>query len=76
MIDKIAANVDDVKKKHSAILSAPQSDDSKCLNQSQGSGMKLSVPLIRKQHTVVKKHRPRISILPMKGERIAVKEQI
>ena len=29
MIDKIAAHVDEVKKKHSAILSAPQSDDSK-----------------------------------------------
>ena len=29
MIDKIAANVEDVKKKHSAILSAPQTDDSK-----------------------------------------------
>ncbi|CAH1801316.1 unnamed protein product [Owenia fusiformis] len=27
MIDKIAANVDEVKKKHSAILSAPQTDD-------------------------------------------------
>ncbi|XP_074643286.1 syntaxin-like isoform X2 [Tubulanus polymorphus] len=27
MIDKISANVDEVKKKHSAILSAPQSDD-------------------------------------------------
>lgn len=30
MIDKIAANVDEVKKKHSAILSAPQTDDSEC----------------------------------------------
>ena len=29
MIDKISNNVDDVKKKHSAILSAPQTDDSK-----------------------------------------------
>ena len=29
MIDKIASNVDEVKKKHSAILSAPQTDDSK-----------------------------------------------
>ncbi|KAK7088477.1 syntaxin-like isoform X2 [Littorina saxatilis] len=28
MIDKIAANVEEVKKKHSAILSAPQTDDS------------------------------------------------
>ncbi len=28
MIDKIASNVDEVKKKHSAILSAPQTDDS------------------------------------------------
>ncbi|KAI8749150.1 syntaxin 1A, partial [Biomphalaria glabrata] len=27
MIDKIASNVDEVKKKHSAILSAPQTDD-------------------------------------------------
>ena len=30
MIDKIAANVDDVKKKQSTILSAPHTDDSKC----------------------------------------------
>lgn len=29
MIDKIQANVEEVKKKHSAILSAPQSDESK-----------------------------------------------
>ena len=29
MIDKISSNVDEVKKKHSAILSAPQTDDSK-----------------------------------------------
>ena len=29
MIDKIASDVDEVKKKHSAILSAPQTDDSK-----------------------------------------------
>jgi syntaxin 1A len=29
MIDKIQENVEEVKKKHSAILSAPQSDDSK-----------------------------------------------
>ena len=35
MIDKIAANVDEVKKKHSAILSAPQTDDSKCSNIAQ-----------------------------------------
>ena len=28
MIEKIAANVDEVKKKHSGILSAPQTDDS------------------------------------------------
>lgn len=33
MIDKIQANVEEVKKKHSAILSAPQSDESKfCFN--------------------------------------------
>ena len=32
MIDKIAANVDEVKKKHSAILSAPQTDDSKLIH--------------------------------------------
>ena len=31
MIDKIQSNVDEVKKKHSAILSAPQTDDSKYL---------------------------------------------
>lgn len=31
MIDKIQANVDEVKKKHSAILSAPQTDDSEFL---------------------------------------------
>lgn len=30
MIDKIASDVDEVKKKHSAILSAPQTDDSEC----------------------------------------------
>lgn len=29
MIDKIAFNVDEVKKKHGAILAAPQPDDSK-----------------------------------------------
>lgn len=29
MIDKIQANVEEVKKKHSAILSAPQTDESK-----------------------------------------------
>ena len=29
MIEKISCNVDEVKKKHSAILSAPQTDDSK-----------------------------------------------
>ena len=28
-IDKIQANVEEVKRKHSAILSAPQTDDSK-----------------------------------------------
>lgn len=28
MIDKIQANVEEVKKKHSSILSAPQSDES------------------------------------------------
>jgi len=28
MIDKIQANVEEVKKKHSAILSAPQTDES------------------------------------------------
>lgn len=31
MIDKIQANVEEVKKKHSAILSAPQSDESESL---------------------------------------------
>ena len=30
-IDKIQNNVDDVKHKHSAILSAPQTDESKAL---------------------------------------------
>lgn len=29
MIDKIQYNVEEVKKKHSAILSAPQTDESK-----------------------------------------------
>ena len=29
MIDKIASDVDEVKKKHSTILSAPHTDDSK-----------------------------------------------
>lgn len=32
MIDKIQANVEEVKKKHSAILSAPQSDESEYLS--------------------------------------------
>jgi hypothetical protein len=31
MIDKIQNNVEEVKKKHSAILSAPQTDESKFL---------------------------------------------
>jgi hypothetical protein len=31
-IDKIQANVEEVKKKHSAILSAPQTDESTSLN--------------------------------------------
>lgn len=31
MIDKIQTNVEEVKKKHSAILSAPQTDESKLL---------------------------------------------
>lgn len=30
MIDRIQTNVEEVKKKHSAILSAPQTDESKC----------------------------------------------
>ena len=30
-IDKIQANVEEVKRKHSAILSAPQTDESKIL---------------------------------------------
>lgn len=30
-IDKIQANVEEVKKKHSAILSAPQTDESKII---------------------------------------------
>lgn len=34
MIDKIAVDVDEVKKKHSAILSAPQTDDSQYFTQS------------------------------------------
>lgn len=29
-IDRIDVNVEEVKKKHSAILSAPQPDDSEC----------------------------------------------
>lgn len=29
MIDRIQTNVEEVKKKHSAILSAPQTDESK-----------------------------------------------
>ena len=31
-IDKIQANVEEVKRKHSAILSAPQTDESKDIN--------------------------------------------
>ena len=46
MIEKIAANVDEVKKKHSAILSAPQTDDSKsmCVHRRTYSGALLRVP--------------------------------
>lgn len=33
MIDKIQANVEEVKKKHSAILSAPQTDESEYILQ-------------------------------------------
>jgi syntaxin 1A len=32
MIDKIQSNVEEVKKKHSNILSAPQTDESKFFN--------------------------------------------
>lgn len=32
MIDKIQANVEEVKKKHSAILSAPQTDESNIIH--------------------------------------------
>jgi hypothetical protein len=42
MIDKIQANVEEVKKKHSAILSAPQSDESKSLRFSYFSLLPLS----------------------------------
>ena len=35
-IDKIQANVEEVKRKHSAILSAPQTDESKCNKRSCG----------------------------------------
>lgn len=31
MINKLQENVEEVKKKHSSILSAPQSDESKCI---------------------------------------------
>ena len=30
MVERISVNVEEVKRKHSAILAAPQSDDSKC----------------------------------------------
>lgn len=38
MIDKIQTNVEEVKKKHSAILSAPQSDESTCRTNVYCSG--------------------------------------
>ena len=37
-IDKIQNNVDNVKHKHSAILSAPQTDESKLIVQINGGG--------------------------------------
>ena len=30
MVERISVNVEEVKRKHSAILAAPQSDDSEC----------------------------------------------
>lgn len=52
MIDKIAANVDEVKKKHSAILSAPQTDDSELIRPD------LFLELLNKQ----KKHTKNVNI--------------
>lgn len=46
MIDKIQANVEEVKKKHSAILSAPQSDESECLITDLDQAVKLSIDSI------------------------------
>ena len=40
-IDKIQNNVDDVKHKHSAILSAPQTDESKTLLIKMSRTMKI-----------------------------------
>lgn len=48
MIDKIQANVEEVKKKHSAILSAPQSDESEC-HRSSGSRSMASAININRQ---------------------------
>ncbi|KAI4501233.1 hypothetical protein M0802_003606 [Mischocyttarus mexicanus] len=40
MIDRIQTNVEDVKKKHSAILSAPQTDEIYTSNNSSSSSSK------------------------------------
>lgn len=40
-IDKIQANVEEVKKKHSAILSAPQTDESKSSSSSNHNSTQL-----------------------------------
>lgn len=48
MVDKIQNNVEEVKKKHSAILSAPQTDESKCCAPSSDLKKLIPAPLPQK----------------------------
>ena len=50
-IDKIQANVEEVKKKHSAILSAPQTDESMSLDHSFVTSRKLESCLFSLQRS-------------------------
>ena len=45
-IDKIQASVEDVKRKHSAILSAPQTDESKTKHFSKQTWRKITRDII------------------------------
>lgn len=71
MIDKIQANVEEVKKKHSAILSAPQSDESKCKCMGKaktlpGAPFECKNSLFYSEIITVKYHRNPISNFCMK----------